>query len=343
MNDRLVKLSKTILILSVFTFTTACSGSFNSKSLYVDGNAVKEEDPRNPVDTSLKFCSPLSFEHVTWNQSISPQGRRSFAIALSISGRFEGRAGWANLTNNFDGQGMSAGLLNQTLGTGSLQPLLWQMRTNSLSDFASAFSATNEISISTMLADWNTNNTSNPANTFGEIEDFHISEKSSLTTFASSATNASVQWAVSTLYKSNGSFKDDWKKQMQSLLQKPSYISIQIGAAEKIHNRALKYVKRVGIDDLRTYLLMFDILVQNGSITETRFKEWEAAVKAENLTSTVEILKKLVDIRLQDTKPEWVNDVRTRKYALVDGHGTVHGEQLNLTTSYCYSSSDKVQ
>lgn len=334
-----------ILLFGILVFSAGCGSGFGAyKSLYIDGDTVQEisNDPNahQPSDPKLKFCSPLSFENVIWNRSMSLQARRSFAIALSISGHFEGRIGWANLTNNFDGQGMSAGLLNQTLGTGSLQPLLSQMRADHSVDFASSFSSANDASISAMLTQWQSNKS---LNTLDAEEDWHPTEKrSSLSTLASS-TDASVQWAASELYKSNGDFKADWKQQLQSLLQKPAYVSLQVSAAEKIHSKALGYVSRTGINDLRTYLLMFDIVVQNGSITENRFKEWEAAVKSEKLTSTTAILKKLVEIRLQDTKPEWVADVRSRKYALIDGAGLVHGEKLDLPTSYCYELTDQIQ
>lgn len=277
---------------------------------------------------------------------MSLQERRSFAIALSITGRFEGRAGWANLTNNFDGQGMSAGLLNQTLGTGSLQPLLWKMLTTSSTEFTTSFSSTNYTSITSMLQKWNTSKNltlTTHAHTEEEPEEWHPSEKTSLLIKANTGTNDSVQWAVNTLYQKEGQFKADWKQQLQTLLQKPDYVSFQISAAEKIHNKALGYVDRVGIHDLRTYLLMFDIVTQNGSIKESRFQEWEAAVKSENLTSTSAILKKLVEIRLQDSLPEWRQDVRSRKYALIDGAGTVHGAKLNLTQSYCYQLTDRIQ
>jgi len=271
---------------------------------------------------------------------MSLQARRSFAVALSISGHFEGRTGWANLTNNFDGQGLSAGLLNQTLGTGSLQPLLSQMRSDHSADFTSSFSSANDASISAMLTQWQANKS---INALDSNDDWRPTEKIYSLSAMTSSTNASVQWASGELYKSNGEFKDDWKLQLQTLLQKPTYVSIQVSAAEKIHSKALSYVSRVVIDDLRTYLLMFDIVVQNGSITEARFKEWEAAVLAEKLTSVNAILKKLVEIRLQDTLPQWVPDVRSRKYALIDGAGSVHGERLDLTTSYCYGSTDPIQ
>ena len=87
-----------------------------------DEGSTADEDPVG--EKPLEICSQLNFENVSWSPNLSFAERNALALALNISGSFEGSAGWSNLANNFDGQGMSFGLLNQTLGTGSLQPLM---------------------------------------------------------------------------------------------------------------------------------------------------------------------------------------------------------------------------
>jgi hypothetical protein len=145
------------------------------------------------------------------------------------------------------------------------------------------------------------------------------------------------------LYLSNGSFNAAWKSELQTMLRKPAYISLQVEAARKYHTKAIQYMNRIGIYELRAYLLMFDFITQNGSIQETRFVEWEKLVKAQGLTNSTAKLKALVEVRLQDTLAKYRADTRIRKYALIDGTGTVHGSKVNLPKSFCYSAADAVQ
>ncbi len=360
------------------------------------------------------FCSQLSFSGVTWDQSLSLNSRRAFAIGLSISGGFEGGDGWANLTNNFDGTGMSAGLLNQTLGTGSLQPLLARMQSQHFSEFSASMTPAHYTSISSMLSSWekstswtpsellqlnsqislsqienpaalnplslavnsessasfveNVSKNREPASldvnnalsgisndlTLEQMSFQRMNPQSAITlqmftplevgfTILSTATTNSISWATQNLYSLTGAFIPAWKTDMQTLLRKPSYVTIQINAALKYHLLAQKYMARVGYSDLRTYLLMFDIITQNGSISDARFAQWTNQIAAQKLTGEAARLKALVEVRLLDTLSQWRADVRSRKYAIIDGTGPVHGKNLNLTKQYCYGLSDAAQ
>ena len=88
----------------------------------------------------LQICSKLDFDGLKWIEKYGDHERNAIALALNVSGSFEGADDWRNLTNNFDGQGISMGLLNQCLGQGSLQPLLISMRDRSYEPMKSFFS-----------------------------------------------------------------------------------------------------------------------------------------------------------------------------------------------------------
>ncbi len=319
------------------------------------------------------FCSPLSFQGVKWDSSLSGWARRSMSIGLSLSGSFEGGQGWKNLTNNFDGQGLSAGLLNQTLGTSSLQPLLAQLLKNSPEVFTASFGSSHRASIVGMVSSWQRATGYQPPTVKvvqgkaiveggGGLEDGadvtssvldrpevggggKVFGEMQVSPYAAKATPASssVDWAVANLYDSKGSFVPSWKSELRTMLGHPDYVSIQIRAAQKLHEKALKYVSRVKINDVRTYLLMFDIAVQNGGINESEFVEWEKVVKSKGLTQPATKLKALIDIRVRRVLTEWQKDVRSRKYAIIDGTGTVHGSARKLNTEYCYSNLDPIQ
>ncbi|MCJ8277796.1 MAG: hypothetical protein MJK18_13215, partial [Bdellovibrionales bacterium] len=118
---------KTIIYQTIILFTlamtgVACGNSDNpiqkaDNSGSGDGpgddtnTGVGTDDPMNSDD--LGICSSLEFKGVTWSPELSQDDRVAFAIALNVSGSFEGHSGWSNLSNNFDGQGVSMGLLNQ--------------------------------------------------------------------------------------------------------------------------------------------------------------------------------------------------------------------------------------
>ncbi len=324
---------------------TSCSSKFETPQaqLVTDEAITKVPDdaPTSTLPPGLLFCSPLSFEGIAWSPTLNLTARRSLAIGLSISGGFEGREGWANITNNFDGMGLSAGLLNQTLGTGSLQPLLAEMEYSYPAEFAASFSPTHYKSIMGMIEDWKKATSWRPKNlglTLSSIMDRDTENIEIATTPA----DYSVLWARKNLYTSDGSFIPSWKKEIQNLISKPEYVSLQVEAARIYHKKALQYVDRVEITDLRTYLLMFDIVTQNGGIKESRFVEWEYKIKTAHLTTPESKLKALIDIRLKDTKPQWRSDVKKRKYTIIDGVGTVHGNTLNLPRMYCYDKADSI-
>ena len=153
----------------------------------------------------------------------------------------------------------------------------------------------------------------------------------------------SVAWAKKTLYQKDGDFEQSWKSELQALLRAPAYVTLQIEAALFYHRTAISYLQRIGIWDLRSYLLMFDIVTQNGGISENRFQEWEEYVATHQLSDVVSKLKALVDIRLQDTNPRWRQDTKIRKYAIIDGGGVVHNINRDFQRTYCYKSTDPVE
>jgi len=86
--------------------------------------------------------------------SLSSDDRTALVLALNISGSFEGADGWANLSDDFDGQGVSMGLLNQNLGQGSLQPMLLRLRGEHPEVLRAALGPERSASLLYMLEKW---------------------------------------------------------------------------------------------------------------------------------------------------------------------------------------------
>lgn len=360
------KTLQNIAIVLTFGWLAACGNHYTVE--YMDGEDGSLEQAvslgeelfvgDNFIESTKPYCSNLSFSGVTWNKSLTGYERRSLAIALSLSGSFEGTQGWKNLTNNFDGMGLSAGLLNQTLGTGSLQPLLANLQLRSPAAFQYVASS-RRTSLLAMVASWKSSKgytvpsalsklmhdsdvdvTSSKLDIPETDDGFGLSGKIEV---SGTAENSSVSWATANLYQSSGSFKPEWKTELANLMGHPAYVSEQISASEVLHHRAAGYVSRLGFSSLRSYLFMFDICVQNGGLNDSEFAELEADIKREGLKTETTILKRLLEIRLRRVLSQWRNDVRSRKTAIIDGTGTVHGSARNFPKQYCFSQVDPIK
>lgn len=333
---------------SIFSFSCAKNAAQGKLHIIEDNTstAIEEGTPLTPEQESLSFCSNLSFKGIHWSKTLSPLEQRSLSLALTISGGFEGPSGWKNITNNFDGMGLSAGLLNQTLGTESLQPLMAAYAELYPNEFKNLFSSTRYKSVMSMLDAWKATTKWKPSDAFVALGSEKMTkdafnQENEVSAKMSTQASQSVNWAVKNLYTSSGGFQTAWKTELQKMLASPVYVSYQVETARKYHLKAITYLKRVKIYDVRTYLLMFDFIVQNGSITEARFAEWDKKVKSAKLVTIEDKLKALIDIRLQDTNPRWVADVKSRKYALATGKGLVHGTNYDFPKQNCFSKTDK--
>jgi hypothetical protein len=340
-----------LLILSLLGCQKMSSGfrvnSLMNSSSYNEPEAIVPEGGLIP-----NICSELSFTSVRWPANYSQNDQLAFSLALNISGSYEGHAGWSNLSNNFDGQGLSLGILNQNLGQGSLQPLLIQMRDQHNQVLKSLMTTTMYNSLMTMLTAWEQSTglglmksnvgsmvpfyerkLVNPLESKGQIDKFY-----GALVLKSAATDASVNWALNNLYIDGGglNFKLDWEKTLKDLARHPDYVSLQIASASLLHDKAQEYRKRLVWKELRSYLLLFDFIVQNGGLNESHFSQFFNWKKQNPLASERLQLLQMLEIRILDTASQWQNDVRQRKTTIINGTGIVHGESRNLPQEYCY-------
>lgn len=359
--------SRVILFLVSAAFVSGCGKFDKMENL---SNSLKQpgvEDP-NPVpdpnpepQKPLDICSKLDFENVTWSARFGRMDRNAFALALNISGSYEGHSGWSNLTNNFDGQGISMGLLNQTLGTGSLQPLLYKFRKSARQSYEAVVPSSLRADLNKMLDQWAKDKgiASNiaaitPLSFFaleqvgekaerelapaiGDVDKIYADHISDFQVNGVAERN-SVQWALANVYTSSTgrTFKSAWKSALKAITAHPDYISLQIEAAEHLHDRALRYSERLGFSELRAYLMLFDIAVQNGSLAQKHFDQYFAWVRSNPRASEQEAQLKLIDIRAASSKPQYQDDVKRRKRTIVLGTGKVHGANRNMPQEYCY-------
>jgi hypothetical protein len=333
-------------VLVLCGFLIGCGGPFASIKTLTNQSASNEEpipDSGSGVPAGSGFkpsiCSDLSFDQVEWPSSISAKQLDAFALAMNITGSFEGHDGWSNIANDFDGQGLSLGLFNQNLGQGTLQPLMIDYQQSASNKLSDLFSTAQRSSLTTMLNTWQQANGGVLSKaTIETIPDTSPLDKNFDLLFSQKASNAtnqeSVDWAVAHLYTGT-QFKPEWKAALQNLAEDPQYITLQIEAAIKLHTKAMGYVNKYRFRTLYSYLFFFDIVVQNGGIsstTESQYLAWERLNK--NAAESTKLLR-LLEYRLLLVNSQYVADVRSRKTSIIRGTGTVHGSNRNYPVEYC--------
>lgn len=388
-------MQKIISFIFIMSFLISCSPGFRSGETIVSGNTKldtpppkSDGDPNDRDDDSdfhpppesdvsppvivtpaPNFCSQLDLVDVTWPAELDMLGRDYLGLALNITGSFEGRNGWANLSNNFDGMGFSIGLLQQNLGMGSLQPMLLEVSNMVRSGQSLQLELTYVQSIQEMLTQWNRDRgaikkailtaKSSPDGFFPEDaiisnydNNFPVSEESlpinsigprveikSL----SSANKNSVNWALKNVYSDGGeTFKSQWATNLTNMAQSKPYIGLQLKYAMKLYAQAFQYFKAFQLTDLNHFILMFDFVVQNGGFKSSILTEYNARLRVKpNMTAQEKALL-ILSLRIKDVLPRWQNDVNARKKTIIFSEGVVHGAKRNLKTEYCYTPDTAV-
>lgn len=276
-------------------------------------------------------CSDLDFGGASWPGSMDRDDQAALQVALNISGSFEGADGWANLSDDFDGQGVSLGLLNQNLGQGSLQPLLIRLRDESPAVLARLTPA-HRRGLLAMLARWESaaavESVPGPLSILDRPDEVGGPR-------TASANAASAAWAVANLY-SGGRFDPVWKSELTALASSPEYVSLQIAAAAVNHDRAAADEARLGLRELRAYLMLYDIQVQNGGLYAQDLADYDAYFRSRRSAGVTARLEKILELRLRHVRSRYRTDVLLRKRAILRGKGTVHGSPRDLPAQYCY-------
>ncbi len=290
--------------------------------------------PYSAANPPPAINSNIDFSAITWPTDMGLVDQRALELALNISGSFEGRESWSTISNNSDKQGMSLGLLSQNFGSGTLQPLLIDMRDHHPDVMTQIFSKTHLAALYTMLATWESQ---------GGVAAHAMQPRVSILDMVMvpmvDPDTASVAWAVKNLYTNSAgtSFATQWKAEFQSLAVAPVYINLQFGEALIMHALAKAYALQAGIVQLRTYLMMFDVVDQDGDMPTGDFVDYRAYLAANPNATADDRLTEIVNLRLRHVNPVYVNDVKSRKMTIVNGQGLVHGAQRDLESEYNFN------
>jgi len=228
---------------------------------------------------------------------------------LALTGAFEtGKAipdCFAGLSGDFDGQGMSFGVLQWNFGQDSLQPLLKDMVSEHPETMESIFHEQLGILLAALK-----------------------SSKEDLMGFVRSIQHPVQHY----LY-------DPWRGMFKTLGRTEEFQETQVKYAQSLYQGALGLCTEYKLWSKRAVALMFDIKVQNGSIGRlvkaqilSNFGELPQNLSDEE--REVEKMKIVANRRAEAASPQWVEDVRARKVCIAGGAGTVHGISYDLAEQF---------
>lgn len=228
---------------------------------------------------------------------------------LALTGAFETGTGvpdcFCGLSGDFDGQGISFGVLQWNFGQGSLQPLLKEMVTQHAEVAKSVF-----------------------GEHLDALEEALKASDDELMNFA-----RSVQHPVKhTVY-------EPWRGFAKTLGRTLEFQQIQVKHASGMFQRALAMCGEYELWSERAVALMFDIVTQNGSIKPVTKAQIRADIKTLPATLSeqeleVRKLESVANRRAEAANARWVDDVRRRKLCIARGEGVVHGIPYNLEEQF---------
>lgn len=215
---------------------------------------------------------------------------------LKNTGFFEGNNGYSTVTGNFDGQGISFGIIQYNLGQKTLQPILEDLIDDNYSTVVSCFGSTKAKTLKSV------------------IKNYSLSEQ--------------IDWGDS-ISTSKGNVKDAWKTCFEALGKEQCCINLQIKYAASYFNRALSFASSFGIKSTQGLAYLFDQAVQ----------EWSFSQSVSTMQSSIDGYKKArgsawngdSDILVAIHTYVKSDDGKTRREAIRNGGGIVHGKTYNVS------------
>jgi hypothetical protein len=228
---------------------------------------------------------------------------------LALTGAFETTAAFpdcfAGLAGDFDGEGISFGVLQWNIGQGTLQPLFAQM-----------------------LQD--------QPHIMRRIFQDNLAQ---FTNMLSLSRDEQLAWWIAIQTPDTAELFEPWKGYLLTLGTTAPFQQIQMDHSEKIYSGACALAREYDLHTERGVALMFDACVQNGWIepeTKTLIETDFAAIPSSASRPSIEVarMQAIANRVAESSRPEYVEDVRTRKLTIANGAGIVHGMYYDLLSQY---------
>jgi hypothetical protein len=206
---------------------------------------------------------------------------------------------------DFDGQGISFGALQWNLGQGTLQSLLADLE-------ASGSGVLDEV--------------------------FHEQARTLRENALRGSRESQLQWSRTIQAPGRRRLHEPWHGLFRALGRHPQCQAAQTRAARSLFAEAREWCASFGLGSERAVALMFDIRVQNGSISKATggkirfdFASVHGATDEEREVRRMEII---ATRRAEAAREQFRADVLSRKLTIARGRGTVHGRFYNLEEDF---------
>jgi uncharacterized protein YjdB len=241
----------------------------------------------------ISYNNMDAYVHSAYIQLYSSPPSNVVNIARNITKQFE--VGTSNqIVGNFDGQGLSLGYLQWCIKQGTLQSILNRMDRQYNAEMKSIFGTNYDI-IHGMIHD--------------ELKN-------------------QLEWAIS-INDATKQIINPWYSQFVSLCNNEHFISIEADAEIYTVNQAISICDKYNLKTVRGFALAFDIAVQNGGIVTNATKIIDTALEKTPNMIEKDLLEVIANA-VADSADKNSEDVRSRKLAIVNGQGNVHGSVLYL-------------
>jgi hypothetical protein len=132
---------------------------------------------------------------------------------------------------------------------------------------------------------------------------------------------------------------EPWQGFFKALGRREEFQRIELDAARGRYDAALELCQLFGLKSERAVALMFDIRVQNGSISDIVRAQIEADIRRlpsvpASAADEQPVLEIVANRRAEAARPDFVEDVRRRKLTVARGSGVVHGASYDLEAQY---------
>jgi hypothetical protein len=254
--------------------------------------AVKSFQEQNQLPSTGKV------DDQTWPKLMSSPAPDLKQRCLQLTADFEG-TGFTKAVGNFDGAGITWGIIGFTLSNGELGAVLNEIRSAHPAVFSAAF---------------------------GDLEPKIVqvlgSSHAAQMSFADSISVGSSKIRI----------LDVWAQAFEKLGNDPAVQEIQLQRTEKFFDIAERDVQRFNVQNELGLALCFDIAVQNGGIDATERTRIENKIN-QNPPNTQQDLRIIIaNVVAENSRPKFIEDVRKRKLTIATAEGTVHGARFAVKT-----------
>jgi hypothetical protein len=234
----------------------------------------------------------------TWKKLISPELPPLKERCLQVTADFEGH-GFTKIAGNFDGAGLTWGIIGFTLAHGELEEILKEINEKHPSLMQEAFGT----SLNELLG----------------ILDQSLSKQKE---WADRISVGSDKYKV----------KEPWKTAFEKLGSYLKVQAIQIEHTKSYWDITFRDAQRFNLKTELGIALCFDIAVQNGGIDTTERDRIQRRIDQIQPTTEQDVRVIIANVVAENSNPRWIEDVRKRKLTIATTRGEVHGAKYEIKT-----------